>query len=244
MFADFETAVTNKIDIAGEIVERAIARHGGLDAFASCNTITIRVEQLSGSIPFCKGIGRTFRRPTEVQVSPRRRKARFVALGDGGQDIEFDSGSILCGDDRHEAYRQTFDGLKKLRRWSPNDAAYFFGYALCDYFSFPFSLQSLRVNSAAQFNDGGSRLGVVFPPGADTHSQHQALYLDSTGLLVRHDYRADVIGPLFFGAHHSTNYRFDTPVPIAETRRVTARLGRLSTPITVLKARFTVEAVQ
>ncbi len=81
------------------------------------------------------------------------------------------------------------------------------------------------------------------PDGSNVHSRIQRYWFDESGLLFRHDYRADIIGPIFYVAHFSHDYRFDLPVPVAQQRVVKIRIGKLSTPISVLDANLVVEHV-
>jgi hypothetical protein len=224
-------------------LQMAIERHGGMSAYSQVESIMVEVVRLGGVIPTLKGIGRTFKHPRVVTVYPQCRTATFHQLGPEGEDITYSAGSIIINGKRHDHYRDTFCGLRKLRRWSADDAAYFFGYALTDYLGYPFTLVERKVVATKAMGGNHTRLSVVFPANADTHSQLQSFVFDNTGLLVRHDYCADILGPMFFGAHYSTNYRFDTLIPIAETRNVCIRLGRWATPISVLQAELTVENV-
>jgi hypothetical protein len=226
-----------------EVLRKAIERHGGLANYQSIGAVKIKMNRLGGSIPVCKGLGRTFPHPDRATVDPHRKSAVFHGFGTQGEDVTYLNGTIISAAGRHENYRATFDGLRKLRFWSANDAAYFFGYALSDYFSYPFSLTSREILDCQSLPNGQARIAVRFPKDADTHSQYQSFWFDESGLLYRHDYRADVLGPIFFGAHHSTEYRFDLPIPFAEIRTVKVRAGTYSTPITVLHASFSVESV-
>jgi hypothetical protein len=67
----------------------------------------------------------------------------------------------------------------------------------------------------------------------------QRFQFDETGLILRHDYVADVAGAWARGAHFWRDFVTVEGVPIATHRRVLARLGRLPVPGAVaLDARF------
>lgn len=225
------------------IVDRSIERHGGSAAFAALAAIQIKFRRLGGAIPRAKGIGRTFPHPGEATIQPRAKIAVFHGLADDGGDVTFDNGTMTVNGKKMDHYRQTFNGLRKIRRWSCIDAAYFFGYALSDYFGYPFTLPDLTTCGVGRRRDGWTWIEKNFPDKADTHSQQQRFWFDESGLLRRHDYRADIIGPIFYGAHFSREYRFDLPIPIAERRTVKIRFGKFSTPVTVLDALLEVQGI-
>lgn len=223
------------------LIRKAVQRHGGMEAFEKVTTIQIRLEKLSGILPVFKGVGRSFTLPKEISVYPSRRRALFQY---GEEGIEFDDGTMRCRKGEFENYRLKFAGFKKLRFWSNLDACYFFGYSLVNYFSLPFILQRLPVRSCRVIDGGLSSVEVDFDGLLDTHSRIQKFWFDPSGLLVRHDYTADILGSVFWGAHHSSSYQFESPCPVAERRAVHLRLGDWSTPLCVLRAKFTTVAVK
>lgn len=223
-----------------EFLERVEARHGGRSGFEQVSAVSIQLQQMRGMIPFLKGIGRTFTMPERIVVYPHQQAADFLHA-DG--TVRFERGSILTPNKRFDLYRARFAGWRKLALWTNRDAAYFFGYSLVNYFSLPFLLRDLPVG-AAKLNPGHeSWIQSEFPADADTHSRVQRFWFDDTGLLIRHDYKADILGPMTYGAHHSRDYRFDLPIPIAQRRVVVFRMGTLATSIKVLTAEFKVEEV-
>ncbi|MEL6107899.1 MAG: hypothetical protein AAFU85_17885, partial [Planctomycetota bacterium] len=153
------------------------------------------------------------------------------------------NGSILSDGLLQRRYRETFNGLRKLRPWSKKDACYFFGYAMADYYGLPFKLRGLELRGCGKHSNGWYWLEALFPRGADTHCRTQRFWFDNTGLLLRHDYRADVIGPMFWGAHLSEDYCFDHAVPLARRRTVKLRLGKYASPIPVLHAQLGIQSV-
>jgi len=230
----------NTSDTGHAVIAKAIDRHGGNSAFSSFEEISICIKRMGGIIPVAKGLNRTFSFPDRIVVRPHSKVAIFK-YDDG--DIVFDNGSIITSTKSINRYRETFSGFRKLRFWTNNDAAYFFGYSLIHYFSLPFSLTSLETHRAFLGNGGVSWVEKIFPDAADTHSRIQRFWFDPSGLLFRHDYRADIIGPMFYGSHFSHEYRFDLPVPIAHHRVVRARIGNICTPIPVLDANIITEQV-
>ncbi len=93
-------------------------------------------------------------------------------------------------------------GLRRSVRWDALDSTYFAGYAMWNYLSFPLLLTrpDVTVREIEPWR-GLRRLEADFERGLDTHSARQAFYFDSGGLLVRHDYVADVVGRWARAAH-------------------------------------------
>src|SRR5262249_19296970 len=141
----------------------------------------------------------------------------------------------------HARPRESFGGLRKLRRWSPLDALYFFGYAVAHYHSLPFSLVDARPLRLVRVRSAGRRLAgveVELPASLHTHSRRQAFFFDDDGRLRRHDYVADIAGWFARGAHRWEDFVDVAGVPVARRRHVVARLGRLELPLVALHADF------
>jgi hypothetical protein len=138
--------------------------------------------------------------------------------------------------------RASFAGLGKLRRWSPLDALYFFGYALAHYHALPFSLVDGRPLRLRRARSAGRRLTgveVALPSSLHTHSARQTFFFDDEGLLRRHDYVADIIGWWARGAHRWEDFVEVGGMPVARRRHVVLRLGAVEVPAVVaLHAQF------
>ncbi|MGA9524986.1 MAG: hypothetical protein WBV82_26240 [Myxococcaceae bacterium] len=163
-------------------------------------------------------------------------EGRFEA-GDVRQ-VERNSGRLVVESLDH---RRTFTGWAKYRRWSDLDALYFFGYALCTYFSIPFILPRLEYaghRTARVSGQDCTGVTVSFPKSFPTHCRRQTFYFDETGLLRRHDYVADIVGVWASGAHFSDDYVEVGGLQFARRRYVQARLFGRVTPVPVLAARL------
>jgi hypothetical protein len=120
----------------------------------------------------------------------------------GSARLERGDGEVLAS--RAEPRRAFFGraGLRRNLRWDPLDATYFAGYAMWNYLSFPRLLArgDVAVHELEPWQ-GLRRLQAEFAAGLDTHSPRQTFYFDARGLLVRHDYVADVVGRWARAAH-------------------------------------------
>ncbi len=228
------------------VIERAVERHGGWDAWHRLESLELNVVSLGGLVPRIKGLGRTFPRMGRCTVDPRRRRMVAHDYPAPGSETVFDRGRVTTVDAgsepafEHEDHRLRFEGLAKLRRWSALDATYFFGYALTHYLSLPFSLAEADVvdhrhRPGAPLPD---RMTVRYPAGSHTHGPIEHVHFDASGLLRRHDYHAEILGPGTHGAHGSDDYVEVGGLQVARHRRVVMRLGTWATPVPVLEARL------
>lgn len=223
-------------------LQRVLDAYGGLALWRNLQHVVLSLDSLGGPLLTMKGLGRTFIAPNSVRVDPVRRIAEFYDYPRLGWRTIFNAGAIKMVDSTSAAaldqdrYRESFRGLKKYRRWSPLDAAYFFGYALTTYLAVPFVL----CDYATEIREwkGGLQVNADFPPTFDTHSRRQRFWFGRNGLLVRQDYRADVVGWWAAGSHFTADYEIMSGLPVARRRDVYARCLSAVTPIPVLSARL------
>jgi hypothetical protein len=233
---------------AYEVLERAIERHGGWSTWQRLRSVTLGPRLLRGMLPTLKGNGHTFSLPTRMVVRPRELEAEFEDYPTAGSRGVFARGEVRLSDPQGAttahamAHRGSFRGLSKYRRWSPLDALYFFGYALTHYHSLPFTLsegQCLGHHRARLGNEVLEAVVVRLPASLHTHCERQVFYFDSTGLLRRHDYVAEIVGVWARGAHFWEDFVEVEGLPIARRRHVVARLGGRPVPAVVaLHAEF------
>jgi hypothetical protein len=224
---------------AAFIFERACERHGGWERWRHLRKIHLEIADLSGILPAIKGLGRTFPPFRSATIEPHAGRTVFERYPDNASETVFDNGRA--------GHRQTFRGLRKYRRWSPIDATYFFGYALAHYHSLPFSLAESRLLDHRIRLVSGQRcdaLRVELPEDLPAHSRIQTFYFDPSGLLVRHDYVAEIISASARGAHYWLDYADVDGWLVAMRRRVVPRLGDRAFGPAVLKARFARAAVE
>jgi hypothetical protein len=231
------------------IVARACDHHGGMERWRSLRLVRlVPREPLAGLLPWLKGFGATFPMPASFEIEPHARLTRLMeypsaglvgVYRDGHVSIvrEID-GAVLESSAEHRA---TFVGLARLRRWSPLDALYFFGYALAHYHALPFTLTDARLiqsRSGRLGNDAVDIIDVEFPESLHTHSRRQRFFFAASGRLLRHDYVAEVIGAWARGAHYWNEPVMVSGVSIALERLVRPRIGMRSFPFVALRARF------
>jgi len=235
---------------ARELLEAAVRRHGGWDAWEKLQAVSLRPKSVTGLLPGIKGVGRTFPVPARIEIRPHQRAATFFDYPRPGWRGDYTDGKLAITDDRGTAIestpdpRPTFRGLRKLRRWTPADALYFFGYALTHYYSLPFTLvegRPLALRWAWYERRRLRGIEVELPAALHTHCRRQTFYFEEDGLLRRHDYVAEIVGWWARGAHLWSDFVTAGGIEIAQRRRVVGRLGRRATSFTVLSAELAVE---
>jgi hypothetical protein len=230
---------------ARALLEAAVHRHGGWDAWRAFRSLRVTPRSLSGMLPWLKGYGRTFRLPVRAEIDPHAGRAVFHDYPTGGATGTFEGGSVTFTDAGGAVVasiadaRGSFRGWHKLRRWSSLDALYFFGYALTHYHGLPFTLGRGRPLGIHRVRYEGRVLTgveVELPADLHTHSRRQTFYFEEDGLLRRHDYVADIAGAWARGAHFWTDFANVSGLEMPRVRHVVARLGRRSTPFVALHA--------
>ena len=226
---------------AKTLLHRAIESHGGRDRWLAARSIRLPFVRGSGPLLALKGFEDTFPAPREYEVQPHEHVALFHGYPDADHVGRFDHGDVTIarvGDGQvvsaSASHRRTLSGFAKHRRWTPLDALYFFGYALVHYHSVPFTLGAARLVGIVRRHDTPIGLEVEFSPELHLHSRRQRFYFGADGRIVRHDYRAEVIGLLARGAHYWEDYERVGGLLIARRRRVVLRIGRWPTPLVVL----------
>jgi len=224
---------------ARTLVERAISRHGG-ELWSGVESIELPVLSLSGFLPWLKGNERTFGLPRVIRIEPSRSGTVFVDYPQRGKQGVYEAGRVALGDEEPLEHRPSFAGLRKWRRWSALDALYFFGYALTHYHALPWTLREAEPLAIQRSEQAGATdaLTVRFPPSLHTHSAVQTIHFAADGLIVRHDYVAEIISSLARGAHLWLNYVEVKGFPIATHRCVLTRIGHRALPLVALDARL------
>ena len=138
--------------------------------------------------------------------------------------IEATDGSVL---EELRQPRESFVGHTLQSPWTELQLAYFAGYAMWTYLNTPFLLAwpGVTCEELSPWKENGEswrRLEVRFPDSIATHSPKQILYVDTVGLLKRHDYDVDIAGGTP-GAHYVDAYVDVSGIKIPTVRRIFAR---------------------
>jgi hypothetical protein len=217
------------------LASRVVEAYGGERAWRAAAGVDI--EASARGLLFTAKFRRGFSRGrVEVEISSPR--ARFTPREWGGRSavldghdvrIEDAAGNVL--DSRADA-RRRFPWGRRLLWWDDLDLGYFAGYAFWNYLAFP----ALLLRSDIAWSEvGATMLEARFPPSLPTHSHVQRFHVDpETGLLRRHDYTADVVGPFARAAHAILAHGTSDGLPFPSHRRVQPRIaGRALGPTLV-----------
>jgi hypothetical protein len=186
-----------------DLLEETIAAHGGRQRWAQLSSITTHARW-SGTFWALKqqpglfsGIDMTAELHTQrVSITPfvhDRWRGVFerdgVRIENAGGEIEEERGNP----------RASFTGHEVRTPWGHLHALYFGGYTMWTYLTVPFVFHEpgFTVTEGEPWTEHGQtwrRLQVTFPETIATHNAEQVFYVDTDGLIKRHDYTAEVVG--------------------------------------------------
>ena len=195
------------------LLDEVVAAHGGATRWARVLQLKLQVRVGGGILALRFRSPRT--RSLEVTVDTRRVHVSLRPFPRREMRGIFDGRSVrIETDEKRELVRQreAVPGAdaKVVRRivWDDLDLLYFLGYALWNYAVTPFVFLwpgfECREGELWQERDGcvWRRLHVSYPPAFPAHSRQQTCYFDSSGLLRRLDYTAEVFCVRARGAHY------------------------------------------
>lgn len=217
-----------------ELLDEVLEAYGGAERWKSIATITAR-GRLGGLLPKRFPGSKLANFAVEVSVAEQRTvlhdfpKAGQHGVFDRGEArIETRSGEVI---DIRTNPRSAFLGLSGIRRnlhWDPLDTTYFAGYAFWNYLTAP----QLLTHDGVVVTDGGPcqksghrwrRLLVTFPADINTHCQQQTFYVDTDGLIRRHDFLAEPVGKWAHATLYCSQYRRIDGIVFPTQRRVFPR---------------------
>lgn len=207
------------------LLEKAITAHGGRQRWQSLNVIEAAFS--SSGLAFTAHMQPFALRNLHIAVSPH---AQHVVLHDfchpGWRGIWTPNHVELRDENNRliaerEEPRKQFSHIIKTIRWDKLDILYFGGYALWNYLSFPFILESPGI----QLTELGNAIEATFPEDFPTHSRLQSFHISDAGLLTRHDYTADVIGGWATAANYCLSNTQADGLRLYTRRRVYPRFG-------------------
>jgi hypothetical protein len=152
-----------------------------------------------------------------ARLTPHEWAGEAGVLRGGDARLETAEGHVTAA--RPDA-RSAFGGLRRALWWDRLDLVYFAGYAFWNYLAFPGLL--LREDVAWR-QLSPVLLEGTFPPSLPTHCPVQRFHVNEAGLLVRHDYTAEVVGRWARAAHVVLAHASWRDLPYPSHRRVTPR---------------------
>ena len=209
-----------------DLLERAVAVHGGLDRWNQVKSITVDAS-ITGALWNVKGKPDALK-DVRFEVDTKR---QLLTMDFVGQDkrsvfeplrvvIQHPDGTLIDARDEPE---RSFDGHQLETPWDNLHIAYFTGEALWTYLNLPFLYTwpgFITEEIAAIEVDGEAwrRLKVTLPEHIKSDTREQISCFGPDGLLRRHDFTIDVIGGAT-GMLYASDYRDVDGIIVPATRR-------------------------
>lgn len=214
------------------LAQTIIDAHGGLETWRNFSSLTAHLVQ-GGALWGMKGQAGKLD-DTNVTVGLGGEWASHRPFGSDDRMTFFRPDKVEIKDGAGqtlevlEAPRSSFAGHTLETPWTEPQLAYFAGVAMWTYLNMPFLLAAPGVvcQRLGEWDEKGEtwqRLKVTFPKEIATHSTVQSLYVDTDGLLKRHDYDVEIAGNTP-GAHYVTDYIEVQGIKFPTKRRIYPRL--------------------
>lgn len=214
-----------------KLLELAIAAHGGIERWTAVEQIIADVS-IGGGLWAAKGKAGVLdrvtveiqRRSQEVRYRPFKHPEQYSLYTPDSVSIRTTQGKVLTSRTTPRLHFQNHDFQTQ---WDDLDLIYFSGYAMWTYLTTPFlfsliGFESEEIEPWDEHGDTWRRLRVTFPDSVPSHNRQQVFYFNNTGILVRHDYNADVLGGLP-GANYALEPKIFDGLIVPTKRRVYAR---------------------
>lgn len=210
-----------------QTANRAIKAYGGSDIWTSHKYIEadVSVKGLAfklkrrpffGHAKIKMEIGKPF-----SKLTPIGKDKNITGLLDGN-DVRLENANGETISERKNA-RNYFPYGRRLFYWDDLDMAYFANYAFWNYFTLPILLIDNRIEWTEKEN---GVLSAIFPNSIPTHSTKQEFCFDkTTGLLIQHNYAADIISPLAKAANVVKEHKQFEQGLFPSLRKVTPQNG-------------------
>jgi hypothetical protein len=209
-----------------ELLDRAVAAHGGLDRWNQVKSIAFDAS-ITGAFWHLKGKGDALK-DVRLEVDTTR---QLVTIEFAGQDkrsvfepyrvvVQRGDGTLI---EAREDPERSFDGHQFETPWDDIHLAYFVGEAQWTYVNMPFLATRpgfVTEEIAPIVTDGETwrRLKVTFPDHIKSHTRQQILCFGPDGLLRRHDFTIDLLGAVP-SQLNATGYRDVDGIILPTTRR-------------------------
>jgi hypothetical protein len=209
-----------------DLLEGAVAAHGGLERWNQVNSITVDAA-ITGAVWHLKNQGDALK-DIRFEVDTRRERLTVAFIGQDKRfvfepqrvEIQRANGELVDARDDPE---KAFDGHQFDTPWDDLHLAYFVGEALWTYLNTPFlytwpGFTTEEIWPIEVDGETWRRLQVTFPEHIKTHTRQQVSCFGLDGLLRRHDFTIDVNGgaPAML---YATDYRDVDGIIIPTTRR-------------------------
>ncbi len=224
--------------ILSPTAQKAINAYGGAEIWQKYKYIEAEVS-VSGLAFILKQ--RPFFDHAKIKMELERPFSKITPIGKNNAISGVLDGESVCLVDANgkilserKNARSYFTFGRRLFYWDDLDMAYFANYAFWNYFTLP----KLLLNDKIEWIEKSEGvLQAVFPENIPTHSQKQEFIFDTaSGLLLQHNYTADIISKLAKAANVVTEHQKTAQWTYPSARRVTPRTPKgkaLNNPILI-----------
>jgi hypothetical protein len=210
-----------------DLLESAVAAHGGLDRWNQVKSITVDAS-ITGAFWHLKGQDDALK-DVRFEVDTTRERLAMEFAGQDKRSVfephrvvlqRRDGAPIAARDDPEKS----FAGHQLDTPWDDLHLAYFTGEALWTYLNTPFlyTWPGFATEEIAPIEVDGEtwrRLKVTFPDHVKSHTRQQISCFGPDGLLRRHDFTIDIVGGTAESLLYATGYRDVDGIVIPATRR-------------------------
>ncbi|MDI7860339.1 hypothetical protein MRS76_00075 [Rhizobiaceae bacterium n13] len=214
-----------------DLAQKVIDAHGGLDRWKRFGKATAHLKQ-GGALWSLKGHAAQLD-DVNLTVGLGAQWASHSPFSADGRISHFKPDLVTITDsagkvvEKLDQPRASFAGHTLETPWSDPQLAYFAGIAMWTYINMPFVLaapgvETTEIDNWTENGETWQRLRVTFPSNIATHSTIQTLYVDSSGLLKRHDYDVEIAGNTP-GAHYISDYIDIDGIKFPKRRRIFPR---------------------
>ena len=208
------------------LLDSAVAAHGGLERWSQVNSITVDAS-ITGAIWNVKNQGDALK-DVRFEVDTKRELLTMDFVGQDKRsvfephrvEIQRSDGELIEARNDPE---KSFDGHEFETPWDDIHLGYFVGEALWTYLNTPFlytwpGFVTEEIASIGVDEETWRRLRVTFPDHIKSHTREQISCIGPDGLLRRHDFTIDVNGgaPAML---YATDYRDVEGIIIPTKRR-------------------------
>ena len=208
-----------------QTAEKAIAAYGGKELWKNAKAIEAEVSVRGWAFTLKR---RPFFKHARIKMEVARPVSRLTPIGKNlwisgvldGHDVRLEDANGNIIEERKNA-RGYFPGGRRLFYWDDLDMSYFANYAFWNYFTLPALLMREEIDWK-EIEPGW--LEATFPDSIPTHNKVQRFRFDlETGLLLQHDYTADIISKLATAANVPLKHRQRSGLTYPSRRLVTPR---------------------
>jgi hypothetical protein len=216
-----------------DLLESAVAAHGGLDRWNQVKSITVGAS-ITGAFWHLKGQDDALK-DVRFEVDTTRERLAMEFAGQDKRSVfephrvvlqRRDGAPIAARDDPEKS----FAGHQLETPWDDLHLAYFTGEALWTYLNTPFiytwpGFATEEIAPIEVDDERWRRLKVTFPDHVKSHTRQQISCFGPDGLLRRHDFTIDILGGAAESLLYATGYRDVEGIVIPATRRAYASEG-------------------